>query len=54
MIAAWRDDWLYLRNIDQNTAALYNLAEDAYRQRDVATLHPEVAAELQQAIDAMA
>jgi arylsulfatase A-like enzyme len=51
MIAAWRDDWLYLRNTDQDTAALYHLAEDAYRQRDVSSLHRDVAAELQQAID---
>ncbi len=42
MVAAWQDDWLYLVNTDQNAAALYNLAEDPYRQTDVADDHPGV------------
>ncbi|MFQ6097264.1 MAG: sulfatase [Armatimonadota bacterium] len=42
MIAAWQDEWLYLLDTDRDTAALYNLAEDPYRQTDVADRYPDV------------
>ena len=36
MVACWEGDWLYLLNTKENRAALYNLADDPYRQTDVA------------------
>ena len=50
MVAAWREQWLYLKNTEQGKAALYDLGRDVQRQRDVAGEHPEVARELARAM----
>jgi len=41
-IAAWKDDWLYLLDSAGGRGALYNLAEDIHRRRDVAERHPDI------------
>jgi len=50
MVAAWRENWLYLRNTKLGTAALYDLAEDTHRKRNVADGHPEVVRQLARAM----
>jgi len=45
-IAAWKDDWLYLLDSAGGRGALYNLAEDIHRRRDVAERHPDIRDEL--------
>ena len=42
MVAAWRENWLYLKNTKLGTAALYGLAEDIHGKRNVADCHPQV------------
>lgn len=51
MISCWHDDWLYLVNTDQNSAALYNLADDPQRQTDVADRYPEVRDDLKRRVE---
>ncbi len=52
MIACWQEDWLYLLNTAKNEAALYNLAEDVYRQNDVSDKYPSVRDELKKKLEA--
>jgi len=52
MISAWRDDWLYLVNTEDGSAALYNLRDDPYRQNDVADRYPSERKALEAAIEA--
>ena len=44
--AAWRDDWLYLREAGKRSAALYNLADDPQRYRNVTRKYPSERKEL--------
>ena len=46
MVAAWKDDWLYLLNGETGEAALYNLAESIHRKDNVADRFPGVRDEL--------
>ena len=54
MIACWREDWLYLVNTRENTAALYNLAEDIHRKENVADQYPQVRDDLARQLAAAA
>jgi arylsulfatase A-like enzyme len=51
MVSAWQEDWLYLLNTKNNTAALYNLAEDIHRKTNVADRYPGVAKDLAAKLD---
>ncbi|NCO32602.1 MAG: sulfatase [Armatimonadetes bacterium] len=42
MVCTWQEDWLCLVNTEENTACLYNLADDPCRQDDVADRYPSV------------
>ena len=52
MVAAWREDWLYLHNAASNSGALYNLADDVYRKHDVADKYPAVRDDLKRMLNA--
>lgn len=54
MVSCWQDDWLYLANTRRATAALYNLAEDPFRQADVADRYPSVRDQLKARIETTA
>ena len=54
MIACWREDWLYLVNTQEDTAALYNLAEDIHRKHNVADRYPELRDDLARKMAAVA
>ncbi|HJN16173.1 MAG TPA: sulfatase [Armatimonadota bacterium] len=53
MVSCWREDWLYLTNTEQNTTALYNLADDPYRQDDVAGKYASVRDEMKGLVEAV-
>lgn len=52
MISCWQDDWLYLLNTEVKSAALYNLADDPFRQEDVSRRYPDVRDALQRKVEA--
>ncbi len=54
MVSCWEGDWLYLVNTNQEAAALYNLAEDPFRQTDVADPYPSVREDLKARVEAVA
>lgn len=53
MHACWQEDWLYLVDTQEGSAGLYNLAEDPFRQTDVADKYPSVRDELKGKLDAV-
>jgi len=52
--ATWHQDWLYLRNTEENFEALYDLAADPERENDVAGDYPDVRRDLAERLDAVA
>lgn len=51
MVSCWCGDWLYLVDTERNCAALYNLADDPFRQYDVADRYPTERKRMESFID---